>query len=95
LFFPLTSITQENCNIRIIGSCHSKTFCTDEKECYEVGMITVNDLPIYDSRKSRKVLVSLNVSGTEFTVTAYWGDGKTKQLPTTLDCIKDKYSQRK
>ena len=92
--FPLTSKAQKNCNIRIVGSHHNKTFYTDEEECYEVGMITVNDLPKYDSGKSREVLVSLNVSGTEITVSAYC-DGKTQQLPATLDCIKDKYSQKK
>ena len=94
-YFPLTSKTQKNCDIRIVGSHHSKTFYTDEKECYEIGMITVNDLPKYDTGKSRKVLVSLNVSGTEFTVSAYWDGGKTEKLPATLDCIKEKYLQKK
>ena len=90
---PVTSKTQDNCSIRIIGSHHNKTFYTDEEGCYEVGVITVNDLPKYESGKSREVLVSLNVSGTEITVSAYC-DGKTQKLPATLDCIKDKYSQK-
>ena len=91
---PVTSKTQDNCSVRIIGSYHNKTFYTDEEACYEIGVITVNDLPKYESGKSREVLVSLNVSGTEITVSAYC-DGKTQKLPATLDCIKDKYSQKR
>ena len=92
---PVTSTTQDNCSVRIIGSYHNKTFYTDDEEaCYEIGVITVNDLPKSESGKSREVLVSLNVSGTEITVSAYC-DGKTQKLPATLDCIKDKYSQKR
>lgn len=91
---PVTSTTQDNCSVRIIGSYHNKTFYTDEEACYEIGVITVNDLPKSESGKSREVLISLNVSGTEITVSAYC-DGKTQKLPATLDCIKDKYSQKK
>ena len=91
---PVTSTTQDNCSVRIIGSYHNKTFYIDEEACYEIGVITVNDLPKSESGKSREVLVSLNVSGTEITVSAYC-DGKTQKLPATLDCIKDKYSQKR
>ena len=92
-FFPLTSEYQNSYVIRIIGSRHNKTFYTDEEGCYEIGVITVMDLPKYESVKSREVLVALNVSGTEVTVSAYC-DGKTQELPVTLDCVKDKYTKK-
>lgn len=91
--FPLTSDNQDCCSIRIVGSRHNKTFYTDEDGCYEVGVITVTGLPKYDSGKPRMVQIELNVSGTEVTVSAYC-DGQTHQLPATLDCIKDEYTQK-
>ena len=91
--FPLTSEDQDCCSIRIFGSRHSKTFYTDEDGCYEVGVITVTGLPKYESGKPQMVQVELNVSGTEVTVFAYC-DGQIHQLPATLDCVKDKYTQK-
>ena len=90
--FPLTSKNQNSCSIRIIGSHHNKTFYTDEEGCYEVGVITIRDLPKYESGKTQ-VQVALNVSGTEVTVSAYC-DGQTQQLPASLNCVKDKYTQK-
>ena len=91
--FPLTSDNQDCCSVRIIGSRHDKTFYTDEDGCYEVGIITVTGLPKYESGKPRIVQVELNVSGTEVTVSAHC-DGQTHQLPATLDCVKDEYTQK-
>lgn len=92
--FSATSEYQDSCSIRIIGSRHNKTFYTDEEGCYEVGMITVGNLPKYESGKSRNVQVALSVSGTEVTVSAYC-DGMSHELPATLDCIKDEYIKKK
>ena len=88
--FPLISEDQDSCTIRILGSRQNKTFYTDEKDCYKIGVITVTDIPKVESGKLRVVQVELNVSGTEFTVSAYCY-GQTYKLPVTLDCIKDEY----
>jgi len=89
-FTPATQ-DQGTCKIRIIGSRDGKALYTDEDCCYEVGQMTVEDLPKSESGISRAVEIGLNVSGTEFTVKAF-SDGSSKELRAKLDCVKDRYN---
>lgn len=92
--FPVASKDQDSCCIRIFGSRHNKTYYTDEEGCYEVGEIIVADIPKGENGKLQEVQVALDVSGTEIIVSAYC-NGKTKKLPVTFDCVKDKYTEKK
>ena len=89
-FTPATA-DQGTCKIRIIGSRDDRALYTDENCCYEVGQMTIEDLPKSESGISRAVEIGLNVSGTEFTVKAFV-DGTSKELRAKLDCVKDRYN---
>ena len=89
-FTPATE-DQGTCKIRIIGSRDHKALYTDENCCYEIGQMTIEDLPKSESGVSREVEIGLNVSGTEFTVNAF-SKGTSKELCAKLDCVKDRYS---
>jgi len=84
--FTPSSIAQDNCKVRIIASHSAKAAYTDEDCCYELGVLTIEDLPKYNSGISRKVKVMINVSGTEITVAAYC-NGTSKKLSVKLDFI--------
>ena len=87
--FTPSSIDQDNCKVRIIASHSAKAAFIDEDCCYELGLITVEGLPKYNSGISREVRVVINVSGTEVVVDAYC-NGTSKKLPVKLDFIEDK-----
>ena len=89
-FTPATE-DQGTCKVRIIGSRDAKAVYTDEPCCYEVGQMTISDLPKSDGGLSRAVEISLNVSGTEFTVKAF-SNSSSEELRAKLDCVKDRYS---
>ena len=88
--FTPTSKDQDTCKISIIGSHSPKALYIDEDCCYDIGVLTVTNLPKYDSGVSREVKVVINVSGTEVTVSAYC-NGTYQKLPAKLDFFKDKY----
>ena len=88
-YFPLASKDQDTCKVEIFGSDDGKAFYTDEESCHKIGVLTVGNLPKFRfGNDVSRVLVLLNVSGTEITVSASC-DGRTKELSVNLDFIVD------
>ena len=86
-YYPTSNDAKQSI-IRIYGS-QSKVEYVDDAGCYLVGIITV-DLPKHKTGVSRNIRVTMQVSGTEITVSAFTEASQPLQLH--LDLIVNKYA---